>query len=138
MVQKTLLLVLLFSVVGALFSGYLTFSILFGDGCPLQEPCPLFLGWPACAFGFDLFILSLLAGVVLLFKRREKVIWFLIVVTLAGVLFSGYFSVLELVSPSCIGECVYELGLPSCVWGFFVFVIVFVAAVGLKRTRSSD
>ena len=40
---------------GVLFSGYLSFYKLLTGNCALNEPCPFFLGYPACWYGFAMF-----------------------------------------------------------------------------------
>jgi hypothetical protein len=46
-------------------------------------------------------------------------------------LFSGYLSYFELFAGSCPlgGECSYVLGAPACVYGFFMYLIVFVISI---------
>lgn len=55
-------------------------------------------------------------------------------ISVAGMLFSGYLSYSELFKGSCaIGGCSYVLGAPACVYGFFMYLIVFVIALmGIK------
>jgi len=59
----------------------------------------------------------------------------ILVIAIAGLLFSGYLSYSELFLRSCpIGGCVNVLGAPACVYGFVMYLLVFVVCVlGLKR-----
>ena len=42
---------------GILFSGYLSAIKFFSATCAFNEPCPYFLGYPACYFGFGMFLI---------------------------------------------------------------------------------
>ena len=56
-------------------------------------------------------------------------------VSLAGMLFSGYLSYSEIFQQTCaIGTCSTKiLTIPSCVYGFIVYLIIFVVSIlGLK------
>ena len=56
-------------------------------------------------------------------------------VSLIGVLFSGYLSYTEIFQQTCaIGGCsATVLSVPSCVYGFFMYLIgLIVAGIGLK------
>jgi len=49
-------------------------------------------------------------------------------------LFSGYLSFFELVEKTCpVGGCRNVLGAPACLYGFFMYLTVFILALlGLK------
>lgn len=115
------------SLSGVLFSGYLSFVKFFTKNCALSEPCPLFFGFPACYFGFGLFLglfifsLSLFCKGVDI-KDRIKV---LIFISFLGVLFASWFSLREI--PNLIsGNTRYSLGLPTCAYGLIFFLAIFV------------
>lgn len=61
-------------------------------------------------------------------KTALKTIYLL---SLAGVLFSGFLSYNELVRGVCVfgGGCSIIAGLPSCVYGFVVFLAVFIISI---------
>ena len=52
-------------------------------------------------------------------------------ISIAGMLFSGYLSFGELFKGSCPvgGGCSSIAGLPTCVYGFIMYLIVFVVSV---------
>jgi uncharacterized membrane protein len=64
-------------------------------------------------------------------KTSLKII---LIISLLGMLFSGYLSYNELFTGTCaIGGCSYVGPFPACVYGFFMYTIVFVISLlGLK------
>ncbi len=128
---KALKVMFALAVMGFLFSGYLTFSRLIMQTCPLNEPCAIFLGLPTCIYGFVMFSLMLIfsgAGAFLKKASGQKraLIKGNLAVSLAGILFAGYFSVKEIFFTECIGgACKYSLGLPSCTYGLVFFIAIF-------------
>ena len=61
----------------------------------------------------------------------KAILW----ISIAGMLFSGYLSYSELFLGVCaLGEgCKFILGLPSCVYGFVMYLVVFIIAYsGIK------
>jgi uncharacterized membrane protein len=119
----------LLALAGVLFAGYLSFSKIILKQCALNEGCNYILGIPTCVIGFVLFLLIFLLAVLRLrdstvggFKKYSRYIHWTAGI---GVLFSGYYSIIDVFFPVIPGLN-YQLILPSCVYGFFVFVIVFV------------
>lgn len=118
--KKSFIFLTLLSLAGVLFSGYLSWSKIFSGTCPLNEGCPLFLGYPACYTGFilffSLFVLSLLKKTPIV-----KVISFL------GIVFALYSTYVDLVFLSCPGGyCQYSLLLPTCIYGLFIYLAIFI------------
>ena len=59
------------------------------------------------------------------------------IISIAGLLFSGYLSYGELVKKACLfGGCSYVLGLPACVYGFVMYLAVFI--ISLLGLRSKE
>jgi uncharacterized membrane protein len=59
-------------------------------------------------------------------------------ISVAGILFSGYLSYGELVEKVCPlgGGCSSILGLPTCVYGFVMYLAVFVVSLmGLRSKK---
>jgi len=58
----------------------------------------------------------------------------ILIISIAGLLFSGYLSYGELIQNSCpVGGCSFVLGAPACVYGFAMYLIVFIISfIGLK------
>ena len=59
------------------------------------------------------------------------------ILSLAGILFSGYLSYGELFRKSCyIGGCSTVGGVPACVYGFVMYLLVFLVSLAGLRSRS--
>jgi len=72
-------------------------------------------------------------------KTALKIIFY---IAIAGMLFSGYLSYGELIAKSCyatalgMGVCTNVAGLPACVYGFVMYLTVFVISIlGLKGKK---
>jgi hypothetical protein len=50
---------------------------------------------------------------------------------IAGILFSGYFTVQEIFFAACLPNCNYALILPTCAYGLIMYVAI--TAVSLKK-----
>ena len=52
-------------------------------------------------------------------------------ISIAGMLFSGYLSFTELTSGTCAigGGCSLLAGIPTCVYGFFMYLIIFIISI---------
>lgn len=117
---NTFLPQILFSLAGVLFSGYLSFSKLFLGSCPLNEGCPLFLGYSACYFGFGFFLILLVLSLL-------KKISLLRIVSVFAIVFAIYSTYIDLFFPSCPGGvCQYSLLLPTCVYGLVMYLGIFI------------
>jgi len=57
--DKTLALktILLISIIGILFSGYLTYNELVNQVCVLGGSCPFIFNMPACVYGLAMYLL---------------------------------------------------------------------------------
>ncbi len=102
--------------------------------CAFDEPCPFFLGQPACYTGFVLFAIALLLSVIAI-NATKKATWPLAansVVGAVGVLFAGRMTVEEL--GAHVG---YRLGLPTCAYGsiFFLALLVVSLVAWVSRAR---
>ena len=67
----------------------------------------------------------------------ESALKAILVLSIAGMLFSGYLSYYELFKKACpIGGCSSLLGLPACVYGFAMYIAVFaISLLGLKGRK---
>ena len=119
-----------FSVAGFLFSGFLAAVKLFSGACAFNETCPLFLGYPACWYGFALYVTLLTLA---LLTVREKIsltrgLATLAIVSFIGVLFAGSLTMLELSAYMARGFAAYTFGVPTCFLGLVFFMLIFVTA----------
>jgi uncharacterized membrane protein len=111
-----------------LFSGYLSLVKLLSNTCALNEPCPYFLGYPACWYGFGMFTVLFILAIISQWKESTKLIyWFQIVVSLIGIIFAGYFTVPEIIR-LFNGTSAYSLGLPTCAYGLIFYILIFILA----------
>ncbi len=77
----------------------------------------------------------------LIMHIKNKSLFWTGVVSLIGILFSGFLSYKELImEASCsFGQCTTIGTMPACVYGLVVFLIIFVISVlGLFKKTESD
>jgi hypothetical protein len=124
---------------GLLFSGYLSAVKLFTDTCAFNEGCPIFLGYPACYFGFVMYfvmailLLAMRSGVL----REHAMLYGLLGVSALGILFAGSFTLEELPRLRAEGMGAYLLGLPTCAYGLIVYLALFgVTAAALLEKKN--
>lgn len=117
------------SVAGTVFSGYLSAVRLTSGVCAFDEPCPFFLGQPACYFGFGLFLASLLVSGTAVLARSQKLAFIVATLGLSslGVLFAGSLTLREWVGQG--GVPLYGFGLPTCTYGLVFFLAVAVVSM---------
>lgn len=119
MKTNTLYMTLL-AFAGSTFAGYLSYVKLATGSCALGQTCPFVLGYPACLYGFALFVtmlvLSLLGWTGSL--RLRTAIRGVRVVSIVGLLFSVWLIVGEASTGTLIGG---SLGVSSCVYGFVMY-----------------
>lgn len=125
------------TLAGTLFSGYLSGVKLFSGTCAFKEGCPIFLGQPACYYGFAMFV-TMFAATLIALVRKASGRWPLklnLAVSVLGMVFSGYFAVSEIAVWFKPGQFrLYGLGLSTCVYGFIFYIIIFVfTVVSLKQ-----
>jgi ABC-type tungstate transport system substrate-binding protein len=52
------------------------------------------------------------------------------IISLIGILFSGYLTIGELTAKTCsLGGCQQILGLPTCMYGLVMYLVVFVISL---------
>jgi disulfide bond formation protein DsbB len=119
------------SIAGFLFASYMSGIKFFTQTCAFSEPCPLFLGYPACYFGLAMFALLVLLSAMLFFSKLEekKALLSILTISLAGILFAGYFSIKELPLLFSEGFGAYALGLPTCTLGLIFYILIFILSV---------
>lgn len=127
------------SLAGVLFAGYLSGVKFFSGGCALNEPCPYFLGYPACYFGLGMYLAMFATSFVAHNKKIRSLqpVKIILVISLLGILFAGYFVVQEALDVVARGTfTLYGLGLPTCAYGLIFYIIIF--AISLKTLRFSS
>lgn len=136
MKNKRTFWIFIFSLIGFLFSGTLTFQKLIIGKCSLTEGCYYFLGYPTCYYGFGFFTILFIISIMLLRKKSDKksLMKWALYVSLAAVIFSLIFSFLEVFYPTCpLGKCTYSLGIPTCIYGLIMYFIIFFLTLKAKK-----
>jgi uncharacterized membrane protein len=74
--------------------------------------------------------------------KKELSLKIIFIISIAGILFSGYLSYTELFAGFCgasklgMGECTNIAQIPACVYGFVMYLSVFVISLlGLKGKK---
>jgi len=135
MSKKTALTVIMVvAICGIIFSGYLTYYNLLGPGCHKaiiscgSNPVEI-LGLPQCVYGLAMYVIvAVLAGLAMRINSRKGLMTSIKVISLIGVLFAASLSYYELF--------VVETGvsgLPACVYGFFLYLVIFISAIIYKK-----
>jgi hypothetical protein len=131
--MKSFIVILVFlASAGLLFSGYLSAVNLLSDTCASDEPCPLFLGYPACFYGFAMYlVMFFVTGLGVLGRVGYKKVFLTdVVVSIFGIVFAGRFVVQELLQAHITGT----LGLSTCAYGLIFYVSIFIVSlIGKSR-----
>ena len=134
-VSNYLKIAMLLTLAGTMFSGYLAGTKFFSGACAFREGCPVFLGFPACYFGFALFS-TMFASTAYAWAYRVRTKWPVAVNTLVaslGVLFAGSFTAGELMTWFTSGFRAFgRLGLSTCAYGLVFFVIILVLSLSVR------
>ncbi len=125
---------------GLLFAGYLSGLKFFNDTCAFNESCPYFLGYPACYYGFAMYLALTVYSYLLLTKRIEirKGAEMTLLVSSLGIVFAGYFSFLELPTLIEKGINAYVLGLPTCALGLTFYLLIFTISLQIYKDTYSQ
>jgi|GEM_PF-4766950 len=126
------------SFIGAIYSFILFYPYFISQSCAFGYSCPMLFTLPVCFYGFlgFLFLFSLTARLWfvsdLTMKNRLTLTFFW--ATLFGMLFALYFLIQELFTEECSrGECHFSLAYPSCLYGFFLFFLLFLLARRMSK-----
>jgi len=125
----------LFTFAGVLFSGYMSAVKLFSKTCAFGEICPMFMGISACYVGFILFLVLFVLSLFLATKKhKDKILTnSIFFVSLFGILFAFYYSAREVPLLVQNGFGFYKFGLPTCMMGFILFLIIFIFSICFKK-----
>ena len=123
---------------GVLFSGYLSSVKFFTSTCALSEPCPYFLGYPACYFGFGMFLIIFISALVGLFNPLARITVAKVETFMSGlgILFAGYFTIPEIGKLLSGANTGYSLGLSTCAYGLIFYIIIFIVSVIYLRKKN--
>lgn len=132
-------LILIFSIAGLLFAGYLSAVKLFTNTCAFNESCPYFLGYPACWYGFAMYLAMTILAILVWTGRvgARKGLNSILGVSILGIIFAGYFSLIEMPRLLSDGFTAYVLGLPTCVLGLIFYVLILICTITGKSKLNS-
>lgn len=127
-----------FSISGFLFAGYLSAVKLFSGTCTVRESCPYFLGWPVCAYGFIMYSMLTVLSILMIKKRINSYKGMLAIagVSFVGIIFSGYFSAIQLPALLQNKFVTYTFGVPTCMLSLIMYMLIFATVVlGIAHRR---
>jgi hypothetical protein len=130
-------IILIFSIIGLLFSGTLSyFSMILGK-CLLKDPCPVFFKLPSCFYGFILFLTLIILSVLALIKekKRDNLMKWIFYISIIAVLYAIFSAGYEIFYLCADGSCRYSLGLPTCVYGLIMYLVIFFSAFMYRRNK---
>jgi uncharacterized membrane protein len=118
---RTSIVLLLLTIFGMGFSGYLTYGVLSANTCPLNGGCTRVLGYPSCLYGFTMYTVMM---ILLLLTSTGKVVFaagrkLVLLVSAVGMMFSGSLLVQEFLNSS---------PLTNCAAGFSMFTLIFLTS----------
>ena len=118
---------------GLLFSGYLSAVKLFSNTCAFSEPCPYFLDYPACWYGFAMYLIMF---IVTMFALNGKLNVYTamktnIIISFTGIIFAGNFAVPEILKSQVTGV----LGFSTCMYGFIFYILIFIFSIFFFRAK---
>lgn len=118
---------LVLTLAGLIFSGYLSGVKLFSGACALGESCPYFLGYPACFYGFAMYLVMFIVTLLTFFRQTAPRTAFKTdgVVSFLGMIFAGSFVVQEVAAAQVTGT----LGLSTCAYGLIFYIAIFITAL---------
>ena len=118
--------ILILSIAGLIFAGYLSGVKFFSGSCALGEGCPYFLGYPACYFGFAMYLLLTIYALILVFGKDGSIaVRPIKLISFLGILFAGSFTIGEIPLLFDKGFGAFALGLPTCALGLIFYVTIF-------------
>lgn len=128
------------ALAGLLFSGYMSSVKFFTNTCALGENCPYFLGYPACYYGFAMYLIITIFTFLLTSAKwkQEKVLNLIITVSFLGILFAGYFTVGELPVFFEKGFSAYLFGLPTCAIGLLFYIAIFALSLSSRLEKKAS
>ena len=76
--------------------------------------------------------------------KKQTVLKTILIISIAGLLFSGYLTYGEVFAKTCfatelgMGTCKTVQGLPACVYGFFMYLCIFVLSILGLRSKEEN
>ncbi|MDD5566808.1 MAG: hypothetical protein PHH01_01295 [Patescibacteria group bacterium] len=138
--KTALMAILVTSLAGVIYSGYLTYNNYWGGGCEKAivscsgggQPVEIF-GLPTCVYGFFMFLIVAILSIIGLGQDKKTYLKSIFVISLIGTLFA-------------LGVTIYEMWimenpattLPACAYGFFIYLIALIfASLGFRGMKAT-
>ncbi len=121
--KRWVIVLTVLTAAGVVFSGYLSAVNLFSGTCAFNETCPYLLGYPACLYGFAMYLIMFLTACAALIGKAGPATAFCTAkwVSLIGIVFSGSFVIRELV-------------LSTCAYGLAFYIVIFIVSILARRS----
>ncbi len=121
-IKKWVVVLFVLASAGLLFSGYLSGTKLFSGSCAFGEACPYFLGYPACYYGFAMYLIMFIATGAALLKRLDfgTTVKTVLAVSAVGFIFSGSLT---------LGEGIWS----TCFYGLLFYLALGIVSFGALR-----
>ncbi|MFA6098663.1 MAG: vitamin K epoxide reductase family protein [Patescibacteria group bacterium] len=138
--KSNLITILIISIAGAAFSGYLSYVNLWGNGCGKAlvscgaAPVEIF-GLPNCVYGFFMFMLVAIFAIIALARKNSRpIVLTVLIFGIAGVLFAGGLSVYEwFLAP------IKATTPPACFYGGIGYLLIFIfSLLGYKKSQANQ
>ncbi len=136
--------IILLAILGTLFSGYLSAVKLFSKTCAIDTGCSYFLDYPTCYYGFAIFALIFLSALANKFcswggqKMATARLHALRTFAGAGIIFSTYFSTVEIWQMISKKMVYGALIMPTCFYGLIFYIWVFALSLKYKAVRNNN
>lgn len=73
----------------------------------------------------------------ILCMKKQTALKAVLIISIAGLLFSGYLSYSEIFKRFCaLGTCSAVVGVPACVYGFAMYLVLFIVSIVGLRSKN--
>jgi uncharacterized membrane protein len=133
--KTAVIIALAVAIGGMIFSGYLTYTNLWGSGCTHSliscggAKAVKIFGQPTCVYGFFMFTIEAIMAIVALTKAdRKPLLKWMFGLGIFGTLFAGGIALYEIFALDA-----FTYGFPACIYGFVFYVLIFLFSMfGLR------
>lgn len=68
--------------------------------------------------------------------KKRLTLWIILIIAIVGLLFSGFLTYTEMLKACILGSCNNIAGVPACVYGFFMYLAIFIISIiGLRSKK---
>jgi hypothetical protein len=138
--KTAVVIVLIVALGGVIFSGYLSYTNLWGNGCEHSliscggAKAVKIFGQPTCVYGFFMFLIEVVLAIFALTKQNKKpLLKWIFGVGIFGLAFAGVLALYEIIWLNA-----FVNGIPACLYGFFFYLLIFIFAMVGLRYKGND